>query len=144
MTLQVVDAIAFVTQHPQMFFSEGKVDALRLVSCVMFDVLELGKGECRIVHRDDWWFVTSDIDWLAHDLPVAELFQRIVPAPQHGVNAMRAEVLVRAFAADVFVASGEHAGVLAGEAPAEALVRSALDSGWARGMVAFRLDRGGP
>ena len=139
MTLEPIDPLAWVKRNQTRFFRGGQIDVIWLLAYVMSDVLELGRGECRIVQRDGWWFVTSDVDWLAHDLPVRELFQRVVPAPQHGEHSMRAEVLVNAFAADVFAVSGGETIQIKGRAPDDALIQSAVQGDAPRGMMGFRL-----
>jgi hypothetical protein len=139
MTLEVIDPLGWVKRNQMLFFPGGNVDVIRLLAYVMSDVLELGRGECRIVQRDGWWFVTSDIDWLVHELPLRELFQRVVPAPQHGEHSMRAEVLVNAYADDVLAISGGQATEIKGHAPDGPLVQSVIQGSSPCGMIAFRL-----
>lgn len=127
MTLQTVDPIAWLKASRERFFPGGKFDVTRLLAYVMADVLELGRGECRIVRRDSWWFVVSDSDWLAHDaISVSELFQRVVPAPAHGEHSMRAEVLLTAYADDVYTAMDTEELVIKGEAPDRKLIEPFL------------------
>ncbi|CAN5614843.1 hypothetical protein BH09MYX1_BH09MYX1_33750 [soil metagenome] len=140
MNIQTVDPIEWVKRNQASFFPGGKIDVIRLLAYVMSDVLELGRGECRIVQHDAWWSIVSDADWLAHaEVSVRELFERVVPAPAHGEHSMRAEVLLSAYAEDVFTHSDEGSLQIKGQAPEPALIRSALKGGWSRRLIAFRL-----
>ncbi|MBX3262870.1 MAG: hypothetical protein KF782_24545 [Labilithrix sp.] len=139
MLLEEIDPLAWVKGNQKLFFPGGQIDVIRLIAYVMSDVLELGRGECRIVRRDGWWFVSSDVDWFVHDLSVRELFQRVVPAPQHGEHSMRAEVLINAYADDVFAVSGGEENEIKGLLPGRLLLQTVVQSGWTRGLLAFRL-----
>ena len=124
--LQVLDdGVAWARSHVALLFPNGRVDPMILLSYVMADVLVLGRGECRIVERDGWWVVSSDVDWMAGardpgrrgaEVPINELFARVVAAPEHGEHSLRAEVLVNAFASDVAVWNGD-ISVIKGDAP---------------------------
>jgi hypothetical protein len=127
-------------RNRDLFFPRGKVDVIHLLAYVMSDVLELGRGECRILQRDAWWHVLSDKDWLAHpETSVRELFERVVPAPAHGEHSMRAEVLLGAFAEDVFTSSDGRELQVKGQAPDRAVIEGVLLGGWSRRLVAFRV-----
>lgn len=140
MTLETVDPLAWVKRNQMLFFPRGRIDVVRLLAYVMGDVVELGRGDCRIVQRDGWWGVTSDVDWLAHELPVSDLFERVVPAPAHGEHSMRAEILVNAFAQDVVALSGGELTDIKGRAPERDLLDLILGDASTTGMLAFRLD----
>lgn len=139
MTLKEIDPLEWVKRNQKLFFPGGQIDAVRLVAYVMSDVLEIGGGECRIVQRDGWWFVSSDVDWLVHDLSLRELFQRVVAAPQHGEHSMRAEVLVTAYAEDVFAVSRGNENAIKGLAPRRPLLDSVVQNNWTQGLLAFHV-----
>ncbi len=104
----------------------------------MNDVLELGRGECRISCHDGWWVIASDEDWLMHpEFSVRQLFENVVPAPEHGEHSLRAEVLVNAFASDVFTIAGEVPLVVRGEAPEPSLIARAVEPTWCKRLIAF-------
>jgi hypothetical protein len=104
MDLQTVDALQWVRARSQQFFPSGKPEPIYLLAYLMADVLELGRGSCMIRQKDGWWIIGSEIDWLC-DAPCSEveLFERIVPAPQHGEHSMRGEILTSAFARSVWL-----------------------------------------
>lgn len=81
--------------------------------------------------------VASDIDWLStseHDIEA--LFSRVVPAPEHGERAMRAEIIVGVFCSDVFTVAGDDERVIKGERPPSEVVRKRSEEGRA---LFFRL-----
>ena len=90
----------------------------------MADVLELGGGACTIRRSNDWWVIGSDKDWLEapyYGYSEVELFARIVPAPQHGRNSMRGEILVAAFFRSVWTSRDGHRSCIQGDVPPEAV-----------------------
>lgn len=113
-----IEALEWVRQRPAQFFPNGVVDPIMLAAYVMADVVTLGGGSCTIRHRDRWWVVGSEIDWLAGGPTApAELFNRVVPAAAHGEHSMRAEVLLHAFAESVSTVLDGHTLTIAGEVP---------------------------
>lgn len=140
MNLTVGDPIAWVKRNPAMFFPpDGRFDVIRLLGWVMADVLAIGRGDCQIGQRDGWWFVTSDADWLVHELGVQELFVRVVVAPAHGAHSMRAELLVNEFARDAVAFSAGQLARIKGCSPDGGLIETILQQRSARAMIAFRL-----
>jgi|GEM_PF-2529188 len=140
MKLQIVDPTEWVKRNQRLFFPEGKIDVIRLLAYVMGDVIGLGGGECRIVQRDGWWLVVSDADWLeSAPASTRELFERVVPAPDHGEHSMRAEVLLGVYAENVFTFCAHEELQIKGEPPPRALIQDALHGGWTRRLLAFRL-----
>jgi hypothetical protein len=140
MQLQQIDALAWVRGNPARFFSAGRAEAIPLLAYALNDVLELGRGECRICCHDGWWLIASDQDWLIHpEFSIRQLFENVVPAPEHGEHSLRAEVLVNAFASDVFTAAGDEHLVVRGEAPGTDMIARAVDSTWCKRLIAFRL-----
>jgi hypothetical protein len=136
--MQKLDAIQWVKNSQIRFFPDGQIDVLRLLAYVMADVIGLGGGDCHITRRSDWWFVSSDVDWLTHpSIPVPQLFSRVVPAPAHGEHSMRAEVLVAAYAEDVYTMTATEAHVIKGAGP-DVVAAAAAELGATR-VVAFRL-----
>lgn len=140
MEVQQVDGLEWVRSRPSQFFAGGRVSPAALFPYLVGDVVELGGGECRVVMRGAWCFLSSDHDWMRHPtIPVAALFQRVVPAPGHGEHSLRGEVLLMAFAADVVTTAPGDRLVVKGTPPDEVLVRAAVDATWARRWVAFRI-----
>jgi hypothetical protein len=108
----VVDPLAFIRRQPWRFFGAGGANPLAALEQLVGDAVALG-FECTACRVLDWWVAHSCADWLhsQHAAP-HELFFRIVPAPELGVNAMRHEVLLGAFAADVWTFDGQWRRIL--------------------------------
>lgn len=141
MPLQQLDAIAWIRGNQARFFPSGQAEAIPLLAYAMNDVLELGRGECRISCHAEWWVIASDQDWLRHpDFSVRQLFENVIPAPEHGEHSLRAEVLVNAFAADVFTIAGDEPFVIRGQAPEPDLLTRAVEPTWCKRLIAFRME----
>jgi hypothetical protein len=131
------DAVARAKRSKHMLFPNGRVDAMSLLAYGMADVLVLGRGECRIAQRRGWAIVSSDVDWLVHpSLAIDRLFTRIVAAPEHGANSLRAELVVNAFASDLAIWDPKGLRVIRGKRPPRGVVVS-----WrgCRRALAFRI-----
>lgn len=103
--LTLVDGLTWTASSPGRFFRSSSPNAIELASHVMCDVLYVG-ARCFVERVRDWWVIAADFDWMKHERYAAdELFGRVVAAPYLGVNSMRSEVIVRAFASDVMTFS---------------------------------------
>lgn len=135
------DPLGVIRSKPEMYVGSGDRGA-SLVASLLSDALSLGATETSCVRRDDWYVVSADVDWLTatcrFQFPVPELFRRIVPLPEFGANAMRAEALVAAFAEAVFIATPGAEELIAGRTP-PAEVREAMLPIGALRSVAFSL-----
>jgi hypothetical protein len=124
-----------------MFIPGGIPSPSDLASKIAADALILRASRTLAVHADPWWAVAADVDWLAAaPVPVDELFRRIVPFPEAGVNSMRSEILLTAFADDVLTWNGNDQPYrLKGVADDWHAIRNKLaDATWKR-VIAFRL-----
>jgi hypothetical protein len=140
MELRRIDGLSWANDRVEQFFPIGRIDAIVLLAYIMTDVIELGQGECHISSKDGWWFVSSDVDWLQHpSLSINELFANVVPAPAHGLHSLRAEVLVNAFATDVFIWSHECKTIIKGESPNLEVVDTVAEWAQCRRILAFRV-----
>lgn len=138
MIQEFVDAVEWARSNPRMFFGRDRPAPGHLLSFLVADVIELGGGECVMRRAGQWWIVGSDVDWLNHErYTVAELFNRVVAAPQHGDNQMRGEVLVHAFCADVCVTGPEGVMKIVGSEPEEAVL---MKTAGMRRAIVFRLQ----
>ena len=140
MELQIVDAIAWVRGNAKLCFPAGVVEPVPVLYGLVGDVVVLGGGDCRILRQGTWWAVCSNVDWLVHPkFSVRELFDHVVAAPGHGDNSMRAEVLLNAFAEDVFTISGSSPLAIRGVPPPHEFVIQLHADNWSMRVVVFRL-----
>lgn len=139
MELETVNGLSWVRAHPERFFRTGRPSGLELAYHLMCDAVHLA-GECTIARHGEWWAVSSRQDWLVHDSSgVTDLFARVVPAPEQGVNSMRAEVIVGAFARNVGTFDGTSWTVVRGEIPGAVRKRFGAAAGFRRAVI-FRLE----
>src|SRR5262245_37051900 len=113
----LADAINYVRQRPERFFRAGSPDPVELVTHIVGEALLLGGGDACTMHSEDWWIISSNVDWLATcpDYAPEELFSHIVALPEAGPNSMRAEILLTAFAQQVITASTDHLSIIKGD-----------------------------
>ena len=106
------------------------------------DVLHLHThSECTVARSGEWWLVYGSMDWLKHDtLTVSELFTRIVPALEQGVNSMRGEIIVAAFAADIGTYDGISWTTIQGGNIPESIQQCLASMDAIQRAVVFRVD----
>ena len=136
------DALAVIRARPQMYVGDGD-RSLEIAQALISDALVLGASHVSCDRRLGWFLVAADLDWLTASCrfpqPIAELFRRIVPFPESGVNAMRSEVLVSAFASSALtVTPDDQFAICGGSPPSEVL--SLLREPMVRRAIAFTLD----
>ena len=104
---KVGDSLSYVKQHPEMFLSYGKVQLHELAAKIVVDVVSLGVFPVMVDYVNDWWVVSAPENWMGMDneLSINELFSKLVPNPKAGQNASRNEVVLHAYAENVFVYS---------------------------------------
>ena len=140
--MKIIDPIEHIRSHPDMYLWGGSASPSDLASRLTADALLLGASRTLVVHTDQWWAVAADVDWLAGAVVSADaLFGRIVPFPQAGVNSMRSEVLLTAFADDVVTWSeGDRPRRVKGAEADWTVVHAKIaDASWRR-VIAFRLQ----
>jgi hypothetical protein len=139
--IERVDPLDFVKRKPEYFF-RGEPNPQEVLEYLVHDARSLGV-ECTTYSEADWWLVFSATDWLATvEVSPADLFSRAVPAPEQGVNTMRHEILVGAFAEDISIFDGEW-HQLTGTREPPASIRSRV-GGPVRRAIAFYWRSGKP
>jgi hypothetical protein len=140
--VNAVDALSVIRNHPQMYLGERVVTAGMLARRVADDARLLGCELVEIDEREDWWLVGADLDWLSlgqhPPSDPLELFRRAWPFLEAGDNSMRCEVLVAAFAQDVFTATACNMQFIQGAAPSFMLRQWIAGRGSLR-VIGFRM-----
>jgi len=146
---------SWVRDHPDMFFGGMAMSRARVLAWVVAcDCLAVRSGAVSVVEQGEWWFVCCDTDWLKGvkgeppkrtEIGVESLFERLVAAPEAGVNSCRAEVLVNAFAAAVVTGTPGSLVLISGtendkQAVASLVSALACPAEWRR-FVAFRMEQ---
>lgn len=111
------DAVGHIRGHPGMYLPDGWASpACYLARQLACDAHVLGAACVQSSRSADWWWVAADRDWIA-DAPfgIHELFTRIVAFPRAGVNSMRSDVLLTAFAEQVVTVAKGGRDVIRGE-----------------------------
>jgi hypothetical protein len=141
--IKAVDAVSAIRNHPQMYLGKRVVSAGMLARRVADDARLLGCALVEIDEREDWWLVGADLDWLGlgqhRPSDPLELFRRAWPFLEAGDNAMRSEVLVAAFAQDVFTTTACNIQFIQGAAPS-LLLREWIAGRGCRRVIGFRMS----
>lgn len=100
--------VEWIRSRPDMFL-RGGFHAADMAGRLAGDALIIGALKVVITRHAAWHVISADVDWLSiqpscHVEPRQAFFQ-IVAFPEAGVNSMRSEVLLTAFASKVIAAS---------------------------------------
>jgi hypothetical protein len=140
--MRTINPLDHIRENPAMYLPGGVPEPSHLAARMSYDALVLGATRTLVSHGEDWWTVAADVDWL-RDASVSpeELFRVVVPFAKAGVNAMRSEVLLGAFASGVVTwERGSFPMVIKGEVgDPPGLWTMTADGAWAR-VVMFRLQ----
>jgi hypothetical protein len=141
MVNSIDDAYAYVRRNVELFFRSGQPSALECATALANDAILLGSTEVHLARVDDWWLVSANQDWLVQgDHAVEALFQRMWPFKEAGVNSIRSEVLIGAFAAKIVLLTPSTRVVLRGDVrDGEGLETRLAPYAWRR-AVAYRMN----
>jgi hypothetical protein len=138
--LQVVTALEAIRSRPDMYLRGQPITGDVLASRLIEDILVVRNCIAFATRIDEWWVVASDRDWIGiHEgEKLRSHFNRIVAFPEAGVNTMHSEVLITAFAKDVFTSDTSTQCVIHGSI--DGAVNSIISDHpeWKR-LVAFRV-----
>jgi len=140
--LHVVKGLDVMRRRPEMYMPEG-VSAPHIAARLVSSAQELGATHVRVDTHASWSIVSADIDWLLQppdlNVPIGELFQRLVVLKGGGPNAARAEAWVGAYCrAAVAVTPKETIQVVGTETLPVGIQHCLVPLGCVR-SVAFRL-----
>ncbi len=136
------DGLTHIRRHPKMYLQSDTAKGSELASLLVGEILVVTGEQAEVSHESAWWVVASRCDWL--DLQAGttlkDMFTKIIPFPRAGVNSMRREVLLTAFARDVVTRDFE-SSCIKGDVASHDLIWPLMwrDKEWQR-VVAFRLE----
>jgi hypothetical protein len=118
------------------------VAASELVEQLATGARALGATDVEVQHINGWTYVAAHDDWFASaKFPVPEDFKfvALTPFPELGINSVRPECVVAAFARVIIVRGPRGVNVVKGSVSTNepALVRMRESSAWGR-AIAFR------
>ena len=131
--LGIIDPLTAVSGKPEVYFGYKVVRSWMLASKLVEDALVLGVSPVTVITQPgDWTTVAGSADWTVvgpgAELPTADLFRYMIAFNEAGIDAFRHEILVTAFARDVFVV--RKADVLKIKGEADAALARAVASAW--------------
>ena len=129
----------------EMYFGSRGPNPEYIASHIAEGALILGARSTLVTHREGWWYVCADVDWLR--IPTTDgvneqtVFQTIWAFPEAGVNWHRSEALARVYSDKAFSISEDAIYRVKGDLPTDQALRvhvSRLGS-WSR-IIGFRFQ----
>lgn len=117
--LTLINTIEHLKKARRMYLqSEGDCGEELAVN-LLDDASTLGVQDVYKDFIDGWWVVWSVYDWLKieNDYSIIDTFNKLVPLIGGGLNAVRREVLLTAFAKDVLTIKDNKIELIKGEMP---------------------------
>jgi hypothetical protein len=119
--IEILNAKDVIKKRPKMYFGSRGINAESICSYVSEGALILGAKNVDIAVENEWYFISSDLDWMSVETQIAEvnedsLFDNIFGFPEMGVNCFRWEALTHYFSDATFTTSnGETKTILGSE-----------------------------
>lgn len=138
-----LESLRFLRRRIAEMHAPVPISAKLVAENIAFGAAVLGAGHVELVDKDAWWFVASNFNWLAAGAAArteAELFERMLPFPEQGPTAHRAEIYVAVFAAEAYYRVGEAVTWIRGGSSKDALPDAGVTPPWCTTVVGFRLD----
>lgn len=132
-----VTPIETILRSPFLYLPEGVSPVRHLAGEMVSTAILLGVGHVSSHRCHEWWVIAATEDWVG-DL---SLFDELRHFPQGGRNAMRPEVLLKAFCDDLWVSDGGGATCLKGDPEPDEVLKDliAIFSTTVARWVAFRI-----
>ena len=137
------ESLRFLRRRIAEMHAPVPISAKLVAENIAFGAAVLGAGHVEHVNQDAWWFVASNFNWLAAGAAArteADLFERMLPFPEQGPTAHRAEIYVAVFAAEAYYRVGEAVTWIRGGSTRDALPDAGVTPPWCTTVVGFRLD----
>ncbi|MDP5209742.1 hypothetical protein [Microbulbifer sp. 2205BS26-8] len=103
-----------------------KISGNILLSLIEQDANLLGCGEVGAHIIDGWYIVSSSSDWIKKNSQNIdswlEVFKKLIPMSEAGVNAIRHEIFLMAFAESVFILEKGNVVLLKGDFPSDSVL----------------------
>ena len=140
---RVLRGLDTLRSNPALYYPDGVATPAFLLAELCCDALSLGAKRLESRIDGQWAAAAADVDWFA--LPSdyrchgVALFEGLHHAPWKNQNAIRAEALVGASSASLWVLTGGTTHQLRG-VPCPDMLRELTHTAWAKASVAFSLN----
>jgi hypothetical protein len=130
----------WLVEKPERVFRLGQPNAIEMIKGIVTDALVLNSTHIQITKANDWYIISSDIDWLklGNSSTIDLLFDKIHAFPEAGPNSFRYEFLLKVFAHDVIIADSESVKVIKGELSEEVTEMISSLASEKKRLIAFR------
>ena len=141
-TMRTIDPVEHIRRNPERYVPAGRVEPEYLAERLAEDARILGARAVQTRQVGGWWVVAADFDWVGDGTSsgAPDVFSNVVAFPEAGVNSMRSEILLTAFADDVVTSDGTSTQVVKTSGTAAPHVRDFVPHGPWRRVVAFRIS----
>lgn len=141
MEIEVLDdPIKNIRNHRKIYLGRDEVTPDMLVSSIVSDALVLGVKKLDTRHCGDWWIISSSEDWLRYknDYSIQDTFKKILPLWGGTVHSFRSEVVLAAFASELYTKQGDELLSIVGNGSSkEELLKCIADIPASHRIVAF-------
>lgn len=117
--LKPLDVDKHIIENQELYFGSNGATAPAICSRIAEGALILGSQDINILNRADWWFITSDMDWLnasnESKINSQSAFHGISPFPEAGINSCRFEYFASVFSSALIVADANGVNLIKGK-----------------------------
>ena len=121
--IKIITTEDFLKKHPEMFFGSEGASEQGVANILSLTAKHLGASDVKSIKRNDFMCVCSDKDWLILEnkdgLTEINVFYRLWPFPEGGVNAARIEAIAKVYSSILVSARKSNIFVVKGSLDAE-------------------------
>lgn len=99
--LSIVNSLEHVRKNRALYLNGAQPCGETLSARLVSDLIWLGALPASVEKKGEWWIISSPIDWASGD-DLENLYSRITSDDRLGANSYRAEILLSAFAHNIF------------------------------------------
>ena len=103
-TVEKINVLEHMRRSKDMYLGREEVVPEYLATLIANDALTLGVKQVTVTHCNDWWLISSEDDWLQIEnvYGIEDTFHKILPLVGGGLESMRREIFLTAYASAVF------------------------------------------
>lgn len=122
----ISDPVEIVRNNPDRYLGSESISGTGLSNLIEQDANFLGCGEVGISIINEWYVVSAEDDWIKKNSQGIEswleVFKKLMPLPEAGVNAIRHEIFLMAFAKNIFISENGNIVLIKGDFPDDSVL----------------------
>lgn len=135
----ITDHVSLLKKNRRIYIGDSILTTAQLAELVVNDSKCLGCPEAETQKIGEWQLVITQSDWVLRNPQQLnswiDVFKKLIPLPEAGINAVRHEIYLMAFTSNIFIWNKGKLHLIKGELPSKDTVD--MDLGVEKFIVGF-------